>query len=82
MSGKSPYASDAERKAAKAESGRRRIARLRNDPVLYEQFLLAQREKAALAAERKMMMLAMPQPVNVALYRQHGPWAPLFALQA
>lgn len=82
MSGKSPYASDAERKAAKRASAQRRNAEIRADPILYEQLQMRMREKWAREAERKMMMLAMPKPVNAALYRAHGPFAPLFALQA
>jgi hypothetical protein len=82
MSGKSPYASEAERKAAKAESGRRRNAEIYADPALRAAILERQFEQRAQQAEAREREKRMPLPVNATLYRQHGPFAPLFALQA
>lgn len=82
MAGKSPYATLAERRAVKLEGSRQRYLRAKSDPVLHEQLLEAQREKRALESAERERAKAMPKPVNVQLYRQHGPFAPLFALQA
>lgn len=82
MSGKSPYASDAERKAAKLEADRQRHLRIKADPEKYAQLLATKRADRARASDLRDRDKAMPKPVNATLYRQHGPFAPLFALQA
>ncbi len=78
MSGKSPYATPEERQAARRASYRRRRMALKANPARQEE-LLEQRLQRIEAAERAARM---PKPVDVQLYRAHGPWAPLFALQA
>jgi hypothetical protein len=82
MSGKSPFATDEERRAHRLEQYRLRHLRIKSDPVAYEQFLEKRREDRALASEQRAAAKSMPKPVDAKLYRQHGPWAQLFALQA
>lgn len=77
MAGKSPYASPEERQAARLAAERRRRQALRANPQRQEE-LLEQRLQRIEAAERAARM---PKPVDVQLYRAHGPFAPLFALQ-
>ena len=82
MSGKSPYASDEERRAAKAASGARRYLRIKADPASYEQSRAEKLEARALRSEAITLAKTMPKPVDAALYQRHGPFAALFALQA
>lgn len=71
-----------ERRAAKLESSRLRHLRIKGDPVAYARLLDAKGEDRARASELREIAKRMPQPVDAALYRRHGPFAALFALQA
>lgn len=82
MAGKSPYATLEERRAHRKEQRRQQHLRIKGDPVAYAQLLEAKREDRALRSEAIRLAKTMPQPVDAALYRRHGPFAALFALQA
>jgi hypothetical protein len=68
----------------KLEWYRRNYQAVQADPVRREK-LRAQKEAARARRRAKLrsnVASKLPATINAALYRAHGPWAPLFVLQA
>jgi hypothetical protein len=58
-------------------------ARMKSDPARWaKEVERKRRDSAARKARRAMKVKPMPRAINADVYRAHGPWAALFAMQA
>lgn len=67
------------RKAAQREWHHQNYQRIKQDPELYAR--MRAQKNAARQRARENAVPAMPDSVDVDIYRTYGPWAPLFILQ-
>lgn len=62
---------------------RQNYQRIKADPDLWAKELeRKRRNNAQRKAKRAMKAKPMPRAINVEVYRAHGPWAALFAMQS